>query len=80
MTMKDVPHSAPATARTGFQMLERHVLERRNDGKKLFHNENEKKLLTATKKGIPIATSLAKPKLVRSFNHISILRYHEKIN
>ena len=61
-------------------MLERHVLERRNDGKKLFHNENEKKLLTATKKGIPIATSLAKPKLVRSFNHISILRYHEKIN
>ena len=73
-------------------MLERHVLERRNDGKKLFHNENEKKLLTATKKGIPIATSLAKPKLVRRvferavpriyvslFCYISILRYHENI-
>ena len=80
MTMKDVPHSAPATARTGFHMLERHMLEKRNDGKRLFHNQSEKKLSTATKKGIPIGTSLAKPKLVRSFNHISILRYHEKIN
>ncbi len=70
----NIPHSAPATNRTGFEMLERHISKDRvyDTKQKLFNDDNgedqgsaKKKDtdVTNTTKSIPI--SLAKPKLVR---------------
>jgi len=64
--MQHVPHSAPATARTGFYMLERHMQEKCTRTK-LFYEEKEKDdSMKKTTNPIPIISkSLAKPKLVR---------------